>query len=163
LHSAALNPAQDLSELYSLLSKRLEANVRLGVAAPDAVVEDACQFAWSRLVSHASHVRRDAVMAWLIRTAVREAVRVVKRSAREVPLDHRLLEGPEAPDPHELLEARERLSVMGELPARQQRLLWLHAIGLSYAEMARHERCSRRTVERQLLRAKRSVRAAASE
>jgi DNA-directed RNA polymerase specialized sigma24 family protein len=49
------------------------------------------------------------------------------------------------------------------LPIRQQRLLWLHALGLTYTEMAAHEGCTRRTVERQLLRAKRGVRARARE
>jgi hypothetical protein len=60
--------------------------------------------------------------------------------------------------PLELVEWRDALGTLGSLPERQQRLLWLHAAGLSYAEMARHEGVTLRTVERQLLRGKRAAR-----
>ena len=56
--------------------------------------------------------------------------------------------------PHELVERRERLREVQRLPERQQRVVWLHAIGLSYAEIALTEGCTRRTVDRQLLRAR---------
>jgi RNA polymerase sigma factor (sigma-70 family) len=46
------------------------------------------------------------------------------------------------------------LSEVGRLPERQQRLVWMHAAGLTYVEMAGRTGESRRTVERQLLRAK---------
>ncbi|MBV8956985.1 MAG: sigma-70 region 4 domain-containing protein, partial [Solirubrobacterales bacterium] len=39
----------------------------------------------------------------------------------------------------------------------QQRILWLHALGLTYAEIADYEGCTLRTVERQLLRARRRI------
>ena len=63
--------------------------------------------------------------------------------------------------PLELVEMRDELGALGSLPRRQQRLLWLHAAGLTYAEMARHEGVTLRTVERQLLRGKRAARALA--
>ena len=156
-------PAPDIAELYTSLAGRLERIVRVGVRAPDAVIEDACQFAWSRLVLHRANVRTEAVLSWLSRTAMREAVRLVKRESREASLDcllDALADPPVAPasDPYELMQTRERLALLRLLPERQQRLLWLHGVGLSYAEMASHERCTRRTVERQLLRAKRSIR-----
>ncbi len=47
---------------------------------------------------------------------------------------------------------------LAALPARQRRLLALQAFGLSYAEIAGREGCTPRTVERQLLRAKRALR-----
>jgi RNA polymerase sigma factor (sigma-70 family) len=65
-----------------------------------------------------------------------------------------------AATPVELIEHRERLADLGRLPARQQRALWLHGLGLSYAEIARHEGCTTRTVDRQLLRARRRIRQA---
>jgi RNA polymerase sigma factor (sigma-70 family) len=68
-----------------------------------------------------------------------------------------------APSPDELVEQRERLETIRILPERQQRLLWLHALGLSYTEIALYAGCTPRTVERQLLRAKRAVRRAAAE
>jgi RNA polymerase sigma factor (sigma-70 family) len=62
------------------------------------------------------------------------------------------------PQPHTLVERRERLKELQELSTRQQRALWLHAFGLSYAEIAVHEGCTVRTVERQLLRARQRIR-----
>ena len=44
------------------------------------------------------------------------------------------------------------------LPERQQRLVWLQGLGLSYTEMAAHEGATPRTVERQLMRAKKRLR-----
>ncbi len=51
---------------------------------------------------------------------------------------------------------------MRKLAVRSQRFVWLHALGLSYTEMAAHERCSTRTVDRQLGRARRKLQARAA-
>jgi RNA polymerase sigma factor (sigma-70 family) len=152
----------DVSELYELLAKRLEQIVRLDVRAPDVVVEDACQFAWSRLIHHRDRVRRETVMSWLARTAVHEAIKLVLRDRREVSLDAASEQvqvvAVSLPPPHALVEDRERLGELSRLPTRQQRAVWLHAFGLSYDEIAAHEGCTVRTVERQLLRARQRIR-----
>jgi DNA-directed RNA polymerase specialized sigma24 family protein len=104
------------------------------------------------------------VLAWLATTATREARKQISRDCRELSLDsgdNRPL-SVLTPGPYELVERRERLEYIGLLPERQQRLLWLHALGLSYAEMAEHTGDTLRTVERQLLRAKRTIRALAA-
>lgn len=161
--------AEEVEELYGALSERLEQLVRRDVRAPEPLIEDACQFAWSRLIHHRHRVRRDTALAWLLKTAAREAVKLVRRDGRELSLDATLDELGEQAIPHssaspdQLLEQKERIAQMQRLPERQQRLLWLHAMGLTYSEMARHEGATRRTVERQLLRAKRRVRAEAAE
>lgn len=153
----------DVGELYGLLASRLEQIVRLDVRAPDVVVEDACQFAWSRLIHHRQRVRTDTVMSWLARTAVHEALKLLRRDGREISLDG----APEQvisavpcalPAPDVMAENHERLAELGRLPERQQRVLWLHTLGLSYTEIAVHEGCTIRTVERQLLRARRWIR-----
>jgi RNA polymerase sigma factor (sigma-70 family) len=142
----------------------LEHIVRLDVGAPDAVIEDACQFAWSRLVHHCARVRREAALSWLAKTAVHEAFKLIRRDGRELSLDSALEALGDAalpaaaPAPDQLLEQMEQLHSIGILPVRQQRLLWLQGLGLSYAEIARHEGCTLRTVERQLLRAKHAMR-----
>jgi RNA polymerase sigma factor (sigma-70 family) len=159
----------ELAELYRALAARLEQMVRLGVRAPEPVIEDACQTAWSRFVRRREGVHLETALQWLTRTAVREAVKSVRRHHRELPLDDVLADADEpalslhAASAHELAEQRERLATVAQLPARQQRLVWLHALGLTYAEMALHEGCSPRTVERQLLRAKKRVRSLAPE
>ncbi len=156
----------DVGELYPLLSTRLERIVRRDVRASDAVIEDACQFAWSRLVHHCRGVRREAALSWLATTAVREALKLIRRDDRELSLEATIeLAGDavvhgELPGPDELLERLECLATIESLPVRQQRLLWLQGLGLSYDEMAAHEGCTLRTVERQLLRARRTLRAA---
>jgi RNA polymerase sigma factor (sigma-70 family) len=174
----------DLGELFLALSPRLERIVRLDVRAPDAVIEDACQFAWSRLLHHRDRVGRDAALSWLAKTAVHEAIKLVRRDQRELSLDgggdgrgerrgegrgegtgegagerrgQPLFQGL-APGPQEHLEQRERLDALAGLPERQRRALWLHALGLSYAEIGLQTGDSPRTVERQLLRARRTVR-----
>jgi RNA polymerase sigma factor (sigma-70 family) len=160
--------AVDLDALYRELASRLEQIVRRDVRAPDAVIEDACQFAWSRLVHHAHRVHRDCALAWLVKTAVHEAFKLIRRSGRELSLDAGTVGEPwraplaSVPEPYELLEQRLRLDTLNILPERQRQMLWLHAIGLSYAEISLHTGCSQRTVERQLLRAKRSARALAA-
>jgi RNA polymerase sigma factor (sigma-70 family) len=139
------------------LATRLENIVRLDVRAPDVVIEDACQFAWSRLLHHREHVQRETVVSWLARTAVHEAFKLVRRAGREAPLEA-VIEQASPASPHELVERRERLAGVGALPERQQRVLWLHALGWSYTEIAMREGCTLRTVERQLLRARQRVR-----
>jgi RNA polymerase sigma factor (sigma-70 family) len=149
----------DVGELYELMARRLEQIVRRGVHAPDVVIEDACQIAWSRLLCHRHHVDRETAMSWLFRTAVHEALRLLRRTRRELSLEE-AEEGLPRSDATlaEVIECRARLAELGRLPVRQQRAVWLHGVGLSYAEIARHEGCTTRTVERQLLRARRAIR-----
>jgi RNA polymerase sigma factor (sigma-70 family) len=153
----------DVADLYGQLSKRLERIIRRDVRAPDPVIEDACQFAWFTLVSHRDRVRPATTLPWLVKTAQHEAFKLVRRDRRDHSLDATLETAGEAtlrltaPDPEELVVEHDRLGQLERLPARQQRLLWLQGFGLSYTEMARHTGYTRRTVERQLLRAKRTI------
>jgi RNA polymerase sigma factor (sigma-70 family) len=157
---AVSRPATDMGDLYRALAGQLERRVRRDVRAPDVVIEDACQFAWTRLVGKSEGVRRETALAWLAKTAVHEAFKLTRRDARELSLDAALHRAGGEPScsAEELFEYSDRLAELRSLPHRQQRLLWLSAAGLSYTEMAIHEGCTRRTVERQLLRAKRRLR-----
>ncbi|MDQ6817980.1 MAG: sigma-70 family RNA polymerase sigma factor [Actinomycetota bacterium] len=155
----------DLGELYLALARSLERIVRHDVRAPEGVIEEACQFAWSSLAYHRHRVRRDAALSWLAKTAVHEACKLIRRGARELSLDATLEEGESAirlrtSAPQELVEQRDRLAGIRGLSERQQRLVWLQALGLSYAEMAAHEGYTSRTVERQLFRARSALRSA---
>jgi len=160
-------PAADIGELYGVLAERLAQIVRTDVRAPEAVIEDACQFAWTRLVHHAGRVQRDSALSWLAKTAIHEAFKLIRREHRELSLEAAIeLAGEIAPrvrvlEPDQVVDSRQRLACIQSLPERQQRLLWLHALGLTYAEIALHTGCTPRTVERQLLRAKRTLRALA--
>lgn len=154
----------DFDLAYRRLTPRLERLVACAVTAPSTVVEEACQIAWSRLVTADPPVARDAVFSWLARTAIREAVRMVIARRRELSLDAAECEDGEvielpacAPGPEHVAELRERLGEIHRLPAREQRMLWLHGFGYRYAEIAEETGDTRRAVERRLLRAKRSL------
>lgn len=159
----------DLDELYRALSTRLERIVRVGVQAPDSLIEDACQFAWARLVHHRARVRRETALAWLVKTALHEAFKLLRRHRREQSLDAELqhlgeLPVPDLrPGPAELYEQRERLRLLDALPVRQQRLLWMYGLGFKYEEIAARDGATTRTVERQLARARARLRQAAGE
>jgi RNA polymerase sigma factor (sigma-70 family) len=157
--------SDDLDRLFREFSGRLALIVRMHVRAPDAAIEDACQFAWSRLVHHRARVCRETAMGWLVRTAIREALKLSRRAGRDLSLDAALELGLDpvatAPGPQELFEHRERLAAVTALRPRQQRILWLRALGLSHLELAERERCTPRTVQRELADGRRCLRAAA--
>ena len=60
----------------------------------------------------------------------------------------------------QIVEQRAQLELLRALPVRQQTVLLLQAAGFSYEETARSLGMSRRTVERQLMRVRRKLRAA---
>ena len=138
------------------------------VRASDPLIDDACQSAWGALVHHRGRVRREKALGWLATTAVREALKLIRQQRRELSLDALVARGDE-PTPaagrpsslEEVIELRSRLTAIRDLPERQQRLVLLQGLGLTYTEMAGYTGATPRTVERQLLRAKRALRAAA--
>lgn len=157
----------ELGELYRTLAGQLRQIVRFSIRAPDATIEDACQIAWSNLLRRWGSVRRETALPWLVTTASREALNLLAGSARELPLEELLLPSqrpagaacvPAAPE--EIADFRAKLDQIRALPQRQQRLVWLQGLGFSYTEMAGYTGASTRTVERQLMRAKRALRAA---
>ncbi len=154
----------DVGELYRRFSGNLLRIVRCGVIAPEPVIEDACQYAWSRLLLDPHRVHGETARSWLATTALHEAWRLVGRAGREQSLESVIEDGADFPsprperDPLALAEARERLRTLTRLPQRQQRLLWLRGVGLSYDEIARRQGCTSRTVERQLRTARASLR-----
>jgi RNA polymerase sigma factor (sigma-70 family) len=149
---------------YRRLAPALEKIVTRAVRAPAPVVEEACQVAWSRLVSADPPVAEGAHLSWLATTATREALRALQANRRELPLEAGcgtglVIELPSRePGPDRVAELREQLAEIHRLPVRQQRMVWLHGAGYEYVEIAAETGDSRRTVERQLLRAKRKLR-----
>jgi RNA polymerase sigma factor (sigma-70 family) len=134
------------------------------VTAPDAVIDDACQFAWIRLLHHRHRVGRDGAVSWLIATALHEVFKLVRRDSHDLSLEQLMEETDDlrisrsAPAPEEAVGARLRLELLQELPERQERLIWLQGLGFDYPEMATETDMSIRTVERQLMKARRNLR-----
>ena len=167
-----LDDLDDVARFYVEESVRVRRIVRMSVTAPPAVIEDACQVAWSRLLIHRARLRRESARAWLVRVAIREAVKSIQRERRERSLEALLEQGGgsaagDSADPgmtlptpaliEDLVEQKTRLESIRALPERQRRLVWLQGLGLSYREMAGETGMTRRTVERQLMRARSSL------
>jgi RNA polymerase sigma factor (sigma-70 family) len=163
---------EEIADLYAAHAVRIRRLVHLDVQAPDHVVEEACQVAWTRLVTHRERVRRECAVRWLVRVARHEAWRQLDRQRRVQSLDElheqarqalHDAEAPPRPLPttpdlmDELVAQRARLDAIDDLPDRQRRLLWLQGLGFSYEEMAGETGDSHRTIERQLERARRSL------
>jgi RNA polymerase sigma factor (sigma-70 family) len=153
----------EVGALYARSAGLVRGHVRCGVAAPEVVIEDACQVAWSRLLHHQDRVSRDRALAWVITTAVHEAFKLTRRAEREVSLDQMAEEAGDlhvhgtSPPVDEAVESRLRLELLDVLPERQQRLLWLAGLGFGYTEMATGTGLTVRTVERQLAKARRRL------
>ncbi|MHB1834229.1 MAG: RNA polymerase sigma factor [Solirubrobacteraceae bacterium] len=153
----------DVAALYAARAGWMTRWVRYQLGAPEPLVEDACQAAWSRLLDHHDQIAPEAALVWLVRTAEREALRLGRRAGRELPLDAlsdhrrelRRIDG--GPSPDELAEQHARLASVRTLPVRQRRLLWLRGLGFSYIEIAACTGLTIRTVERQLHRARRRL------
>jgi RNA polymerase sigma factor (sigma-70 family) len=160
-----MDPA-DVVGLFVSFQRRLEQIVRGSVRAPGPLIEDACQTAWLELISHRERIDVSGAPAWLVTTATHAAMRLAREEHQEDSLELTLESSPQPTsvdldaDPQEVVWCRQRVDLVTSLPVRQQRLLWLWAFGLTLDELALHEHCTRRTVRRQLERARRTLRAA---
>jgi RNA polymerase sigma factor (sigma-70 family) len=168
MNSYVRRDALDIEALYPTLAGPLRANVGRLVTAPEVVIEDACQIAWSRLLLHRREVAHSSVLAWLTTVAAREGRRAVRRAQREAGLEAgeeagrmALMPSP-GPGPERIAEMREQLDSLRHLPERQRRLVWLHGLGYDYVEIAARTGDSPRTVDRQLQRGRALLRQAAA-
>src|ERR1700756_273150 len=81
----------DVGVIYASSAAKVRRLVRHTVRAPDPLIDDACQTAWTRLIRDRERVRApDAVVGWLVTTAVREALKLTRRAARELFLEELL-------------------------------------------------------------------------
>lgn len=150
--------------MYAELSPQLLRILSKNLTAPEGLIEDACQVAWSALIQNRETIEPGGELGWLSTTASREALRQLRARRHEVSYEEEQEEDEElsemldpAPSPERVVELRERLAEIHALPVRQRQMLWLHGIGYHYEEISERTGDSIRTVERQLLRAKRRV------
>ena len=114
-----------------------------GYALNSADVEDVVQTVWAAAFTHIGRIREpEAIGAWLLVTARREAVRTLQRRRREVLIDDPcFIEGSTTSTPEStLLEAEGQKTLRAaieRLPERQRTLLnCLNEPGLSYADVS---------------------------
>ena len=151
------SPAIDFTAAYRELAGPLAQLVRTDVRTSEEVVEDACQEAWSRLWTHGSGVQAERTLSWLATTARREALRLQRHTPYERPLEPGQVSAA-ASTVDALAERREQLARVNDLPARQQRMLWMRMLGFRCDEIGNALACTPRTVDRQLARARAKVR-----
>jgi len=151
----------DEAQLYRELSYRLLGVVRGSVTASDAVIEDACSFAWLQLLRH--QPRRDTAFAWLTKVAIREAWRLTKLQRRDHLLDLLPEDDEHRHDPVDTelrIRARDALETLAALPLRQRTYLSMLVSGHSYDEIATVNGTSFTAVNKQLARARTTIRSA---
>jgi RNA polymerase sigma factor (sigma-70 family) len=158
----------EIGRQYPNLAPQLERVLGRHLAAPPGVIEEACQLAWGLLIAHRETVDADRALSWLATAARREAIRLLREAAEHDPLDPldpvtELPVGISQPDPADVVELRDRLARVAELSARQQRLVWLRGLGYGYREISLRTGDSPPTIERQLVSARRRLRAADSQ
>ena len=151
---------RDTEALYAELHPQLVRLVAGNLEAPAWLIEDACQTAWGTLLISRPQLSPGTELGWLATTATRLALRLLRRERRTEPL----AEPPEptrlddyraaTPGPEQALAMRERLAEVRRLPVRQQRIVMLSGFGYEYEEIAAVTGDSRRTVARQLMRAR---------
>jgi RNA polymerase sigma factor (sigma-70 family) len=163
IDECALGQIGEVAELYARSAGLVRGQVCSEVTASEAVIDDACQFAWIRLLHHHHRVGRDRAVSWLITTALHEVFKLVRRDGHDLSLEELIEDTGDlrinrtAPPPAETVGARLRLELLRELPERQERLIWLQGLGFNYPEMATEADMTVRTVERQLMKARRSL------
>lgn len=147
----------DEAQLYERYAERLERMVTSQVQSSHVVVEEACANTW--LILLRCQPARHTTWPWLKVVAIREAWRLDELERRTLPIDLLASEPEIDCRVHELAEFHAELAQLErDLGARKRRILLLSAMGFTYVEIAEITGDSRRTVERQLLRARREVR-----
>ncbi len=162
-HHRRRNPApaaSDTAALFGRYDRKLRDRVSAVVNTSQANIEDACMFAWLQLLRHEID-EIDAAYSWLTTVAIREAVKLDRADRRTRSLSVDATGAIIEPiDPRDELAARDLLDhaaaviQQAGLTSRQLQMIALQAWGLNYEEIAARTGNSRRTVDRELLRAR---------
>jgi RNA polymerase sigma factor (sigma-70 family) len=148
----------DEADLYRTHSAALRAAVRRAVFGSDALIDDACSYAWLQLMRHQPD-RGPSLFAWLRTVAIHAGWDIAQREAREPTTEH--LPGKYEPRREDLsreLDAHEALHALAQLPDRQRTTLTLLISGHSYREIAAHQQLSHTAVNKALVRARKHLR-----
>ena len=150
-----------IDHLYRTHAPRLARALARQVRAHPDVIEEACAFSWEQLLRHPDVNVCDErrALAWLRTTAYRQALNLIACQRRTTAtVDIARVAGPTRSRSglHE-----SRVEQLHQLPVRQQRFLLLQAAGYRVAEISQREHTTPRTVERQLVRARKTLNASA--
>jgi len=157
----------DEAELFSKHNEHLVRSVRHAVHASDALIEDACSFAWMQLMR--CQPRRETAFAWLRVVAIREAWALSRRERRALSLDEPLggdggglVDTIPGVDLDVTVAAREALRCVAALRPLHRRTFARHLAGLSYEEIGAETGQTWRQVSRHLSRSRAALQEAAA-
>jgi len=166
--SSATTRLQAIAAMHAAHDEQLRRLVARRSSASDATIDDACSYAWMRLVTHEQvslGPPRWSALAWLTTTAIHRAWKLTDHDARThlvASLDElgqlAAAHGHSAPSAEDVAAQHLRLDLVAQIPERPRRFLLRLAVGYSYAEIAAAEGVSVRTTDRQIARAKRILR-----
>ena len=146
-----------VEELYRTHACRVRRPVHGAVRGVGAeTVEDACQDAWLAMIRNLDRIHGGEdrqLYAYVVTAAIRRGWKLAARERRTTMMQAEL---PDRLDVAERAVAHERLRLAGA-SERQRRMLWLHALGFSRAEIAQATESTTRTVDRQLQRGRRRL------
>ena len=160
--AAHQEPRSDIEALFKRHQHKLQRRVQAFVDTSPANVEDACMHAWLQFLRYELDEISEST-SWLTTVAIREAVKLERGDRRQRPATSYAGEELERADPRDHYAARDQLAyaaaVIQEagLSAGQLQMLSLQLWGLSYQQIAEKTGASRRTVERQVLRASQKI------
>jgi DNA-directed RNA polymerase specialized sigma24 family protein len=160
----------EIGAFFAANASRLPAMVRARAHAPEPVIEDACQTAWTILLRRPDITLDQHGLSWLTTVATHHAWRAAAY-ADEIPTgnfqgaghDGELGEPahpntPSAED-HALarLEHCERLAAVATLKPREREALYLKGLGYSYKEIQRLTNSSYTAVNRRITEGRRAL------
>jgi RNA polymerase sigma factor (sigma-70 family) len=132
------------------------------------LADDACAFAWCRLVDRIDIQidDRERYVGWVYTVARNEHLALIRRDHGHFSLDSWAVESRDAPleqlpglgEPHVIAEQREQLALLDEVPPERREALLLQAAGHSYAEIGDLMGLTPRQVTRYLSEGTRRVR-----
>ena len=151
----------DEADFFAANHHRLVRAVRRRVDAPEAVIEDAISITWLIFMPRQPE-RSPTLFGWLVTVAEREAWWLAARDRRTIDLDELpCADWPGVPGPEDVVKTRHRIELGAHaMTTRQRRIVGLQAAGFRYDEIAELTGDSIRTVQRQMLRARRRASAA---
>ncbi len=161
MHVSNATHGATVASLYPELQPQLERILNVNLQPPAWVIDDASQTAWGLLIEHRHTVEPGRELGWLATTATRAALRLMRGWRVDAGVE--LSDGALAeihllhPGPERQVELRERLAEVRRLPTRQRDLVMLRGFGYGYEEIAAATGSSRRTVARQLARARQNL------
>jgi RNA polymerase sigma factor (sigma-70 family) len=127
----------DEHDFYATEHARLRAVVARAVNTSDANIDDACSFAWLRLLTN--QPRRATAFGWLAKVAIREAWRLDRTERARSTVTghlHSLEIADEADRAEERLAFEEMLEALATIHPRKRAMLVMHTLGFTCAEIA---------------------------